>query len=141
MSSTKDNDKRIKELRVQIQNKLDSLPKISKDFKTNLVLELEDNTYNLNVIPINVLQEKLIQLCAYHTVIHNPEISEYVKGYTIAGYTVDDWIYDIMKLIDIYNMQKTAKELKASLSKLDTLLSDTAKTEDFLDNLTELLKD
>jgi hypothetical protein len=64
-----------------------------------------------------------------------------VKGYTIAGYTVDDWIYDIMKLIDIYNMQKTAKELKASLSKLDTLLSDTAKTEDFLDNLTELLKD
>jgi hypothetical protein len=46
-----------------------------------------------------------------------------------------------MKLIDIYNMQKTAKELKTSLSKLDTLLSDTAKTEDFLDGLTELLKD
>ena len=44
MSSTKDNDKRIKELRVQIQNKLDNLPKISKDFKTNLILDFEDNS-------------------------------------------------------------------------------------------------
>ena len=53
---------------------------------------------------------------------------------------VEDWLQDIQKLIDIQDTNKTVKELKASLTKLDTMLSDTAKTEDLLDDLEDLLK-
>ena len=137
MASTKDNDKKIKELKTQVQNKLDNLPKISKDFKTNLVLEFRDNTYNLNVLPVNALQERLIQLYLYQTAIDALHITDY----TIAGYSVQDWVDDIQKLLEIHEVNKKNKELKASLTKLDTLMSDAAKTEEFLDDLADMLKE
>ena len=136
MASTSNNDRKIKELKKQIQDKLDNITKISKDFKTNLILEFHDNTYNLNVLPVNALQERLIQLYLYQIAIDALNITDY----TIVGYSVEDWIYDIQKLLEIYEQNKKIKELKANLAKLDTLMSDAAKTEEFLDDLTEMLK-
>ena len=137
MASVSNNDSKIKELKTQIQDKLDNIVKISKDFKTNLILEFRDNTYNLNVLPVNALQERLIQLYLYKTAIDALNIVNYI----IAGYSVDDWIHDIQILLDIHQQNKKIKDLKANLAKLDTLMSDAAKTEEFLDNLTEMLKD
>lgn len=136
MASTSNNDSKIKELKKQIQDKLDNITKISKDFKTNLILEFHDNTYNLNVLPVNALQERLIQLYLYQIAIDALNITDY----TIAGYSVEDWIYDIQKLLEIYEQNKKIKELKANLVKLDTLMSDAAKTEDFLNSVEEFLK-
>ena len=136
MTSISNNDNKIKELKIQIQDKLDNITKISKDFKTNMILEFRDNTYNLNVLPANALQERLIQLYLYQTAIDALNITDY----TIAGYPVEDWIYDIQKLLDIHQQNKKIKELKANLAKLDTLMSDAAKTEEFLDDLAEMLK-
>lgn len=137
MASVSNNDSKIKELKTQIQDKLDNITKISKDFKTNLILEFRDNTYNLNVLPVNALQERLIQLYLYQTAIDALNITDY----TIAGYSVEDWIYDIQKLLDIHQQNKKIKELKANLVKLDTLMSDAAKTEDFLNSVEEFLKE
>lgn len=137
MASTSNNDRKIKELKTQIQDKLNNITKISKDFKTNLILEFRDNTYNLNVLPVNALQERLIQLYLYQTAIE----ALHMVDYTIAGYSVEDWIYDIQKLLEIYEQNKKIKDLKANLAKLDTLMSDAAKTEEFLDDLAEMLKD
>lgn len=137
MASTNNNDKKIKELKVQIQEKLDNITRVTKDFKTNLILEFRDNTYNLNVLPVNALQERLIQLYLYQIAIDALNITDY----TIAGYSVEDWIYDIQKLLEIHQQNKNIKELKANLVKLDTLMSDVAKTEEFLDDLAEMLKD
>jgi hypothetical protein len=64
-----------------------------------------------------------------------------ITDYTIAGYPVEDWIYDIQKLLEIYEQNKKIKDLKANLAKLDALMSDAAKTEEFLDDLAEMLKD
>lgn len=136
MASTSNNDSKIKYLKKQIQDKLDNITKISKDFKTNLILEFHDNTYNLNVLPVNALQERLIQLYLYQIAIDALNITDY----TIAGYSVEDWIYDIQKLLAIYKQNKKIKELKANLVKLDTLMSDAAKTEDFLNSVEEFLK-
>ena len=137
MASTSNNDRKIKELKKQIQDKLDNITKISKDFKTNLILEFHDNTYNLNVLPVNALQERLIQLYLYQIAIDALNITDY----TIAGYSVEDWIYDIQKLLEIYEQNKKIKELKANLVKLDTLMSDAAKTEDFLNSVEEFLNE
>ena len=137
MASVSNNDNKIKELKTQIQNKLDNITKISKDFKTNLILEFRDNTYNLNVLPVNALQERLIQLYLYQTAIDALNITDY----TIAGYSVEDWIHDIQKLLEIHEQNKKIKDLKANLAKLDTLMSDAAKTEEFLDDLAKMLKD
>jgi hypothetical protein len=137
MASTTTNDNKIKELKTQIQDKLDNITKISKDFKTNMILEFRDNTYNLNVLPANALQERLIQLYLYQTAIDALNITDY----TIAGYPVEDWIYDIQKLLEIYEQNKKIKDLKANLAKLDALMSDAARTEEFLDDLAEMLKD
>jgi len=137
MASISNNDNKIKELKTQIQNKLDNITKISKDFKTNMILEFRDNTYNLNVLPANALQERLIQLYLYQTAIDALNITDY----TIAGYPVEDWIYDIQKLLEIYEQNKKIKDLKANLAKLDALMSDAARTEEFLDDLAEMLKD
>jgi len=137
MASISNNDNKIKELKIQIQNKLDNITKISKDFKTNMILEFRDNTYNLNVLPANALQERLIQLYLYQTAIDALNITDY----TIAGYPVEDWIYDIQKLLEIHEQNKKIRELKANLAKLDTLMSDAAKTEEFLDDLAQMLKD
>lgn len=137
MASTSNNDRKIKELKTQIQDKLNNITKISKDFKTNLILEFHDNTYNLNVLPVNALQERLIQLYLYQIAIDALNITDY----TIAGYSVEDWIYDIQKLLEIYEQNKKIKELKANLVKLDTLMSDAAKTEDFLNSVEEFLNE
>lgn len=135
MNSTQNNDKRIKELKEKIQNQLNNLPKITMDFNTNLVLDFRGKQYNLNMASMNTLQEVLINLYLYQTAIDALNIQEF----SLNGFIVEDWIQDINKLIDIKNTKNRRKELTDAITKLDSLLSDVAKTADFLDDVENLL--
>ena len=135
MNSTQNNDKRIKELKEKIQNQLNNLPKITMDFNTNLVLDFRGKQYNLNMASMNTLQEVLINLYLYQIAIDALNIQEF----SLNGFIVEDWIQDINKLIDIRNTKNRRKELTDAITKLDSLLSDVAKTADFLDDVENLL--
>ena len=69
MAKTTDNDKRIRALKESIQKQIDEMPKIEKDFKTNLSLTFYGTYYNLNVVPENELMELLIRLYNYNQAI------------------------------------------------------------------------
>lgn len=135
MNSTQNNDKRIKELKEKIQGQLNNLPKVTMDFNTNLVLDFRGKQYNLNMASMNTLQEVLINLYLYQTAIDALNIQEF----SLNGFIVEDWIQDINKLIDIKNTKNRRKELTDAITKLDSLLSDVAKTADFLDDVENLL--
>ncbi len=135
MNSTQNNDKRIRELKEKIQDQLNNLPKVTMDFNTNLVLDFHGKQYNLNMASMNTLQEVLINLYLYQTAIDALNIQEF----SLNGFIVEDWIQDINKLIDIRNTKNRRKELTDAITKLDSLLSDVAKTADFLDDVENLL--
>lgn len=135
MNSIQNNDKRIKELKEKIQDQLNNLPKVTMDFNTNLVLDFHGKQYNLNMASMNTLQEVLINLYLYQTAIDALNIHEF----SLNGFIVEDWIQDINKLIDIRNTKNRRKELTDAITKLDSLLSDVAKTADFLDDVENLL--
>ena len=136
MAKTSDNDKKIRELKEQIQEQIDNLPKVATDFRTNLILDFQDKQYNLNVASINVLSELMIKLYLYNLAIEKLNL----KDFTLGGFTVGDWIADITLMIEIHKRQDRLNKLRQSYKKIDSLMSDTAKTEDFLNDVEEFLK-
>lgn len=136
MAKTADNDKKIRDLKEQIQEQIDNLPKVTKDFKTNLILDFQDKQYNLNVTSLNILSDLMIRLYLYKTAIDALKLDNYLIG----GFTVDDWIADITTMIEIHNRQDRLNKLRQNYKKIDSLMSDTAKTEDFLNAVEEFLK-
>lgn len=136
MAKTTDNDQRIRDLKDAIQKQIDEIPKIDKNFKTNLSLTFHDKFYNLNVVTEDNLTELLIQLYLYKTAISDLGI----KDFTISSYSVCDWIDDIKKMINIKHCNTRLAELRKNYNKIDSMLSDTAKTEDYLNGLEEFLK-
>ena len=136
MAKTTDNDKKIRELKELIQEQIDNLPKVTKDFKTNLILDFQDKQYNLNVTSLNILSDLMIRLYLYKTAIDALKLDNYLIG----GFTVDDWIADITTMIEIHNRQDRLNKLRQNYKKIDSLMSDTAKTEDFLNAVEEFLK-
>lgn len=136
MAKTSDNDKKIRELKEQIQEQIDNLPKVAKDFKTNLILDFQDRQYNLNVASPNVLSDLMIRLYLYNIAIEGLNL----KDFTISGFTVTDWIADITTMMEIHNRQDRLNKLRQNYKKIDSLMSDTAKTEDFLNDVEEFLK-
>lgn len=136
MAKTTDNDQRIRDLKDAIQKQIDEIPKIDKNFKTNLSLTFHDKFYNLNVVTENDLKELLIQLHLYDSAISALDIKDFV----ISSYAVADWIDDVKKMIDIKHYYTRLAELRRSFNKIDSMLSDTAKTEDYLNGLEKFLK-
>lgn len=134
MSKIQDNDKRIKELKTAINKQLAEMPKECKSFNTNLILTFRDKQYNLHVSSIDVLNELLINLYLYQTAIDYLEID-----YSLCGYKVSDWIDDIKTIINNKKQQQRKEQLKSSITKLDSLLSDVAKTADLLDSIEDFL--
>ena len=135
MAKTTDNDKRIRALKEAIQKQIDEMPKIEKDFKTNLSLTFHDKFYNLNVVTENELMELLIRLYNYNQAIDALKL----EGFTLCNYSVPDWMNDIQLLIKIKHNNTRLAELRRNYNKIDAMLSDTAKTEDFLNDLESFL--
>ena len=127
MAKTTDNDKKIRELKDAIQKQIEEMPKIEKDFKTNLSLTFYGTYYNLNVVPENDLMELLIRLYNYNQAIDALKL----ENFTLSNYSVPDW------MDDIHNTRLA--ELRKNYNKIDSMLSDTAKTEDFLNDLESFL--
>lgn len=111
------------------------MPKIEKDFKTNLSLTFYGTYYNLNVVPENELMELLIRLYNYNQAINALKL----EGFTLSDYSVPDWMNDIQLLIKIKHNNTRLAELRKNYNKIDSMLSDTAKTEDFLNDLESFL--
>lgn len=135
MAKTTDNDKRIRTLKETIQKQIDEMPKIEKDFKTNLSLTFYGTYYNLNVVTENELMELLIRLYNYDQAIDALKL----ENFTLSNYSVPDWMNDIQLLIKIKHNNTRLAELRKSYNKIDSMLSDTAKTEDFLNDLESFL--
>lgn len=133
---SKNNDERIRELKELINKELVGTDKIPKDFNTNLILNFQGKTYNLQVIEIRELQELLIHLYLYQLAIEAIP----VEGFSVSGFIVEDWISDINKLIKIKEQDNRVNKLRQELNKLDSLMSNEAKTSDYLDNLTDFIK-
>ena len=135
MAKTTDNDKKIRELKDAIQKQIEEMPKIEKDFKTNLSLTFYGTYYNLNVVTENELMELLIRLYNYNQAIDALKLA----GFTLCNYSVPDWMDDIQLLIKIKHNNTRLAELRKNYNKIDSMLSDTAKTEDFLNDLEKFL--
>lgn len=133
---SKSNDERIRELKILINEELLNLNKITKDFATNLILNFQEKTYNLQATDINVLKELLIRLYLYQLAIDSIP----VENFSLSGFIVEDWISDINKLIKIKEQDNRVNKLRQELNKLDSLMSNEAKTSDYLDNLTNFIK-
>lgn len=135
MAKTTDNDKRIRALKEAIQKQIDEMPKMEKDFKTNLSLTFYGTYYNLNVVTENELMELLIRLYNYNQAIDALKL----EGFILCNYSVTDWMNDIQLLIKIKHNNTRLAELRRNYNKIDAMLSDTAKTEDFLNDLEKFL--
>ena len=135
MAKATDNDKRIRALKEAIRKQIDEMPKIEKDFKTNLSLTFYGTYYNLNVVTENELMELLMRLYNYNQAIDALKL----EGFTLSNYSVPDWMNDIQLLIKIKHNNTRLAELRKNYNKIDTMLSDTAKTEDFLNDLESFL--
>ena len=135
MAKVQDNDKKIKVLKEQILEQINNIKPVQKDFVTNLILTFRGTMYNLNVAPGRNLKELLINLYLYQFAIDKLEITEF----DLCGYNVEDWICDIRKLLKIKEQNQELTQLHNTLDKLNNLMSDEAKTEEFLDAVQSML--
>lgn len=135
MSKATNNDERIRDLKAEIQKQIDEMPKPEKNYKTNLSLTFQKQFYNLNATDVNSLKELLIQLYLYNEAIRELALD----NFTISGYSVEDWISDIKTVLTVRATQERLNTLRSSYSKVDSLLSESAKTEDYLNDLEKFL--
>lgn len=135
MAKVQDNDKKIKVLKTQIEEQISNTKTIPKDFTTNLILTFKDITYNLNVLSELNLKELLINLHLYQFAIDELKIT----GFKLSGYNVEDWMADIQKLLKIKEQNAKLTQLRSTLDKLEDLMSNEAKTEEFLDAVQSML--
>ena len=99
------------------------------------MLNLDNQTYNLNVLQIDDLKFLLIKLNMYLMSANDLDIA-----FDISGYNVSEWMVDIKSKIEIFEHKKAESDLKALESKLDKMLSDEKKTELELDEIAALLQ-
>lgn len=129
------NDDKILQLKKVITEKKEEL-KTVKRFSplTNCVLNLDNQTYNLNVLQVDDLKFLLIKLNMYLISANDLDIA-----FNVSGYNVSEWMSDIKSKIEIFEHKKKESDLKALESKLDKMLSDEKKTELELDEIASLL--
>lgn len=124
------NDERVLLLKKQIDEKRNSLATQKFSPKTNCIIDLDGQKYNINVLQVNELELLLVKLSVY---------SEFAKNLgfelTISGYVINEWITDINQKLAVIKDKKKRDELKELENKLDKLLSDEKKTELILDKI------
>jgi hypothetical protein len=126
------NDEKILKLREQIAAKKALLNTATKtSLKTNLVLHLEEKTYNLNVLPAADLGMLTIRLNMYKISASDLKLTDVV----ISGYAIDDWLEDIFAKVNYVNTKAEKLKLAEMEKRLAELLSNDKKIELELSNL------
>ena len=84
------NDERVLLLKKQIDEKRSGLAAQKFSPKTNCIIDLDGQKYNINVLQVNELELLLVKLSVY---------SEFAKNLgfelVISGYLINEWITDI----------------------------------------------
>ena len=117
--------------RLMSQNMLKNLP------KTNCILQLDGETYNLNVSTQN-LAYLLVKINALIKSAESLNIS--AEEVTISGFSLADWFDDIKSKKDSIDYRDKKRELTTIENKLNSLLSNDKQTELQIDSLEALLK-
>jgi hypothetical protein len=128
------NDDRILLMRKQIAEKKEKIGKIGRFVAvTNLVLNLDGVTHNLNVLGSDKekLQHLLIKLNSYLISAKALKLEEVLYG----GYTLEDWITDINGKLDFLSKKEEEKKLSVMEAKLAKMLSDEKQIELELDEM------
>ena len=131
------NDKTIEDYRKKIEDrrsKLGTKPKIS--YESNGVLILNNTTTNINTLNTpdcrRILAEVL--LLKFGEKLVSDEL-----GTSVPNYLFDDYIKDIKQRILVNSWQEEKKKLIVMDRKLTELLSDKAKTENAIKDITKEL--
>ena len=133
------NDERIIELKKVIEKKREELNNMHSRFapKTNCILQLDGETYNLNVSTQN-LAYLLIKINALIKSAESLNMS--AEEVTISGFSLADWFDDIKSKKDSIDYRDKKRELAIIENKLNSLLSNDKQTELQIDSLEALLK-
>lgn len=133
------NDKRILELKKQIEAKKEKLGKTLRFTPlTNCSIELDGVRHNINVLTKDQLVFLMVKL---HSYFLSAKDLGYVDELNISGYGVRDWVIDIKSKIDILIKKDEEKSLKLMEEKLSKLLSDGKKVELEIDEIASFLSD
>ena len=131
------NDERILNLKKEIEKKKEEIDKRDIRFsqKTNCILTLDGDTYNLHVCPMEKLQFLWIKLNMY--LMSAKDLS---LDCSLSGFPIVDWVDDIKSKLNIMEIKAEKENLKKMEDKLNKLLSSDKRTELELDQIENLLK-
>lgn len=130
-----ENDKLILKTKEQIEISLQKIKETEKGFikKTNFILEWNNNTFNLNVIPQEQIAILMWQLTSYKEFLINKNLPLKIK-YS-QDYTIDDWLHDLEKQHLKNNLSAEKTRLSNLQKLLESKLTEETKTSLELENL------
>lgn len=129
------NDERVLKLKSAIEEKKKGLDILRFHPKTNCLLQLNGNTYNLHTLTDDQIVTLLVQVNAYRLSMRDLGIQDMM----ISQYSIHDWVSDLKVKRQELQQKSTRKELAELEKSLDKLLSEGKKTELELDNIEKLL--
>lgn len=131
------NDERILKLKKEIEEKKEEIEKKDVRFipKTNCILTLDGESYNLHVCPVEKLNFLWVKLNMY--LMSAKDLS---LDFSVSGFPVSDWINDIKNRLNILEVKSEKENLRKMEEQLDKLLSSDKRTELELDRIEDLLK-
>ena len=131
------NDKKIMELKKQIEEKKNKVSK-SQRFTpiTNCSIEVDGIRYNIQVLTKEQLITLMVKLNSYSMSAKDLELD----GFVISGFEVSNWIQDIKSKLDYVSRKEEENKLRIMEAKLDQLLSNEKKGELELDEIASFLK-
>ena len=131
------NDERILKLKKEIEKKKEEIEKKDVRFipKTNCILTLDGDTYNLHVCPVEKLKFLWVKLNMYFM-----SAKDLSLDFSVSGFPVSDWINDIKNRLSILEVKSEKENLRKMEEQLDKLLSSDKRTELELDRIEGLLK-
>jgi hypothetical protein len=135
------NDDRILLMRKQIAEKKEKIGKIGRFVAvTNLVLNLDGVTYNLNVLGSDKekLQHLLIKVNSYFISAISLKLNDEAL---YSGYTLKEWMTDIQGKLEFLSKKEEEKKLAVMEAKLSKMLSDEKQIELELDEMASFLND
>lgn len=135
---TNTNDERILKLKMQIENKKNSLSSVARFSPiTNCSIELDGERFNIQTLDQNMLITLLIKLNSY--MVAAKEIG--YENHCYSGYPLQDWIEDVKSRLDIFSYREEQTKLKKMEDKLSKMLSDEKKTQLEIDEIEDMLKE
>jgi len=131
--------KKVEEKRTALENKKNSI----EPTKTNLILHLEDQTYNLHALNKQALTLLLIKLQTMVTslvAVEKLEDSITTDSFLLEGHPLHVWMDDVIFKIRMLSVKEEEKQLKQMEKVLESKLSEERKLEIELDEMEAMLK-